>query len=182
MKLSSKNSFSAVQEPAPKSGLFSHLFPILLAIALAALINTVFIVNAIVPSGSMEPGIPEGQCVIGWRPAYLTSEPLRGDVVIFRHEELGKINLLKRIVAIPGDTVEITDDAILVNGELFRQCSPAVETVQGTFIVPDGEYFLMGDNTEESFDSRFWIDPYVSEEDIIAKVIFGYFPRFFTVK
>ena len=172
---------SAEKKRAPEGGRFSHIYVIMAAVISAALINFLLIINAIVPSGSMEPTIPEGQAVIGWRPAYIFSEPQRGDVIIFRHEELGNYNILKRIAAVPGDIVEVREDGVYINSSLYAACTGDDNTGNRTFTVPEKSYFVMGDNIEHSFDSRKWIEPYVAEDDIKAKVIFGYFPELYFI-
>ncbi len=96
-----------------------------------------------VPSASMEPTIASGSYILGLR---LYRELHRDDIIIFKREGL---IVVKRIAAIP-------DDVILIRG---------VST-----IVPDGRYYLLGDNRAESRDSRHWEKPFIREEDIIAKV------------
>ena len=110
-----------------------------------------------VPSESMEPTIHEGSLIVGYR---LYDELERGDVVIFRKD--GKLQV-KRIVGLPGDTVHW--NAIPYITDYPRPVRPA-ETAR----VPDGCYFLLGDNTQNSFDSRYWADPFIPESDIVARM------------
>ncbi len=160
---------------------FSSVKVILYAFALAAILNIFFIINAIVPSGSMEPEIKSGQAVIGWRLSYLFKEPDRGDIIIFRHEKI-KGKLLKRIVGIPGDTVEVRAEGVWINGRHYADCGIQSSREIGTYYVPEESYFLMGDNYDYSLDSRRWDDPFVTRDKIIAKVIFGYFPKVYIIK
>ncbi|MBE6753192.1 MAG: signal peptidase I [Ruminococcaceae bacterium] len=154
---------------------------ILSAFIFALVLNVCFIVNAVVPSGSMEPAIPSGQAVIGWRLAYIQKAPKRGDIVIFRHEESDR-KLLKRIAAVQGDTVEVRSDGVWINDLLYAECTAQSTDEIKTYQVPEGSYFLIGDNFDNSFDSRNWEYPYVSREEIIARVIFGYFPKMYIIE
>lgn len=119
------------------------LMPLLVGFIILILFQTVFLLG-FVPSESMEPTLKENSLILGTR-LYGTLE--KGDIVVFEHE--GTV-YVKRIAAGPGD--EITVDGI-------------------RHFIPPNAYFMLGDNSENSYDSRYWEDPYVSEEDIIAKLI-----------
>ena len=98
-----------------------------------------------VPSESMEPTLKAGSYIIGSR---IYGELKTGDIIIFEHD--GKM-LVKRIAATAGE--RITENGF-------------------TYIVPNGSYFVMGDNRNNSFDSRYWGEPFISKCDVKAKVIF----------
>ena len=132
----------------------------------------------VVQSESMEPTIMTGQQVWANRLAYLTSEPERGDIVTFK---FGRYIYIKRIIGLPGDTVTIRDNKVYINGEVLDEpyaygitsfdhpenVDIIIDT--DTFEVPEGKYFMMGDNREKSYDSRFWDDHYADRKDIIGK-------------
>ena len=121
----------------------SVAIPLICALLALILLKTVLILGY-VPSASMEPTIPANSFVLGIR---LYEELKTGDVIIFRHE--GKL-LVKRIAATEGERVEH-------NGEVH--------------IVPSDCYYVLGDNAEDSLDSRFWEEPFVSREEVIGKVM-----------
>ena len=130
--------------------------PICLTLIFFLLMRFVILVGY-VPSGSMEPTIHEGSLIVGYR---LYERLDRGDVVIFHKD--GKLHV-KRILGLPGDTIYW--DNLPYIPDYPRPQRPA-ETTR----VPDGCYFLLGDNTENSFDSRYWADPFVPESDIVARM------------
>lgn len=121
----------------------SILIPALCAVAVFLLLRTFFLLGY-VPTESMEPTLEKGSYILGTR---IYGELKVGDIVIFEHEER---LLIKRISAGPGDTIE-------QNGT--------------SLVVPENCYYVLGDNPANSYDSRFWEDPYISRTCIIAKVI-----------
>lgn len=104
-----------------------------------------FLFIGYVPSESMEPTLKSGSYIIGSR---IYGELKTGDIIIFEHD--GKM-LVKRIAATEGEW--ITENGF-------------------TYIVPNGSYFVMGDNRNYSFDSRYWTEPYVRENEIEAKMLY----------
>ena len=114
-----------------------------------------------VPSASMEPTISTDSQIIGTR---LYGELQRGDIVIF---ERNVTCLVKRIAAIPGDIVYLEDQTHTV--------SVNVETENATRVleVPKDSYFMLGDNTTVSIDSRYWENPFISKDCIDAVMISG---------
>lgn len=119
------------------------LIPILVAVLLIVLFKIVFLIGY-VPSASMEPTLKEGSFILGLR-SYGNLDT--GDIIIFEHD--GQL-LVKRIVATEGETVEIGDK---------------------TYVVPEDCFFVLGDNIENSIDSRFWFNPFVGKNEVRAKVV-----------
>lgn len=111
-----------------------------------------------VPSSSMEPTLAPGDHVLVSKSAYLLGEPERGDVAALRNPEARDEVLIKRIVGLPGDKVEIRDSVLYVNGERQREAYVNRRLNDGNFFgpekVPAGEVFVMGDNRANSRDSR----------------------------
>lgn len=158
--------------------LFSWVKIFVGAFIVAYLLSNFVIVNARVPSGSMISTINVGDKVIGFRLAYVFSEPERGDIVMFNAPDKENTIYIKRIIGLPGDVIKIENNQLYINGELYEEdyVKNGWEMMTGTFTyeVPKGEYFMMGDNRDHSNDSRAWGT--VKEEDIIAKAIFRYYP------
>lgn len=161
-----------------KFGLLEWSVTILLAAAIACLINTFVIVNSVVPSGSMEPTIMTDSRMIGLRVSYLLSGPERGDVIIFRYPDDETKIFVKRVIGLPGETVTITDGTVYIDGEPLEEDYLTVTTLGdfGPYEVPEECYFVLGDNRNNSLDSRYWDNTYVPEENILAKALLCYWP------
>ncbi|ERJ00805.1 MULTISPECIES: signal peptidase I [Eubacteriales] len=147
------------------------------AVALALFIGLVVIVNAQVPTSSMEDTIMPGDRIIALRLAYTFGEPQRGDVAVFYPPDEHRL-YVKRVIGIPGDEIEIESGVLYRNGEMVEE--PYVKGIPqgdyGPYSVPEGHYFLMGDNRNDSLDARFWSTPYVPKKDMLGKVLFRYYP------
>ncbi|MCR4907695.1 MAG: signal peptidase I [Lachnospiraceae bacterium] len=153
---------------------------IVFAILISLLINHFLIVNATVPTQSMEPTIMAHNRIIGSRLSYLSVGPSRGDIVIFRYPDNEKILYIKRVIGMPGDTVEISGGNVFINGEALDEPYLTVETEGnfGPYQVPEDHYFMMGDNRNNSADSRYWDNTYLSRDKIVGKALFRYWPPF----
>lgn len=147
------------------------------------------VLNAKIPSESMEPTIQVGDRLFGWKTAYRGDrQPERYDVVIFKNLYSGMDDyLIKRVIGMPGDVLEFKNNQVYANGELLDDSFTKGITTQGalpvdTLVVPEGCYFVMGDNREHSLDARFWKTrsgknvPFITEHEIVAKAVFRYFP------
>ena len=108
-----------------------------------------------------------------WRPF---GEPDHGDVIVFRWPRDERQFFIKRIIGKPGDTIEINRGQIIRNGAALAE--PFVEHASGETIiertVPEGHYYVLGDNRAQSDDSRRW--GFVPEENIVGELWFGYWP------
>ena len=160
--------------------LFQWVLVIIGAVILAFLIDTFVIVNAQIPSGSMENTIMTGDRVFGNRLAYKFSDPKRFDIIIFNYPDDESQLFIKRIIGLPGETVEIHDGNIYINGsDTPLEDVDIKEPMEGSFgpyTVPEGCYFVMGDNRNNSRDSRYWENTFVSEDEILGKAVLRYWP------
>ncbi|MCL2397085.1 MAG: signal peptidase I [Defluviitaleaceae bacterium] len=152
-----------------------------LAVAAALLIRNFVIVNAVVPTGSMRPTIAEQDRLVAWRLSYVFGEPQRYDVVIFRFPDDESILYVKRIIGMPGETVDIIDGQVFIDGssEPLNDeflLGPAVGSDQ-TFHVPEGSFFVLGDNRNDSHDSRTWRNTFLPRDNILGRAAFVYWPR-----
>lgn len=153
---------------------------ILIALILALFIRT-FIVQAYkIPSGSMIPTLLIGDYLLVNKLAYGVRNPIKNDFIYFRRlperQEIvvftyplnKKLDFIKRVIGLPGDTVQIINKKVYVNGKLLKE--PYVQFTDpenypkeisprdnyGPVKVPQGHIFVLGDNRDQSYDSRFW--------------------------
>lgn len=160
--------------------IFSYSKIILTAAAISFGLNHYVIANAVVPTGSMEATIqPEDRIVIN-RLAYISAEPERGDIISFWYPDNESDNYLKRVIGLPGETIEGKDGEIYINGELLEEDYIKEKSYIdfGPYEVPENCYFVMGDNRNDSHDSRFWQHKFVSKEKIVGKAMIKYYPHF----
>lgn len=155
---------------------FRWITTFLAAAILALFINNFIIINARIPSQSMEQTIMTGDRLFGFRLAYLFADPKRGDIIIFNDPDIEGRKLIKRIIGMPGDTVDIKDGVVYINGEELIEDYLGSNDGEsyGPYEVPEGHYFMMGDNRAHSGDSRMWKNTYLAREDILGKAIFRY--------
>lgn len=154
-----------------------------MTLALAALLlflSQKVLINARIPSPSMENTIRTGDQLFGNRLAYWNRDPARFDIIIFYFPDDETQRFIKRVIGLPGETVEIRDGKVYIDGAdtpLRDDFCPETPTGNyGPYVVPEDSYFVMGDNREISRDSRFWEHPYVSRDEIIGQAVFRYWP------
>lgn len=129
----------------------------------------------------MEPTLHQGQILIISRVNYLLGEPERGDIVVIDSEQdkLEHLNLIKRIVGLPGETVEIKDNRVYVDGEVLEPDFTQSPTPDFGFVkttIPEGQYMVMGDNRENSRDSRFESVGFIEKEHLTGEAVFRIWP------
>lgn len=163
-----------------RSELTEDLVLVLIVFAVVAFVQRYIVVNAAIPSGSMENTIMTGDRVFGSRLVYNNADPERGDIVIFKYPDDETQLFIKRVIGLPGETLQIRDGKVYINGSDTPLEEPYLKETPvgdfGPYTVPEGEYFMMGDNRNHSMDSREWEHTFVKREKILAKAVFRYFP------
>ena len=175
-----------------KSTFREYAEAIVIALVLALFIRT-FIVQAFkIPSGSMENTLAIGDHLLVNKFIYGTEVPLidkrimtvrnpqRGDIIVFKYPKDPDKDFIKRVIGTPGDTVEIRDKKVFINGmpyasghEIYRDKNEQASRDNfGPVKVPARSYFVMGDNRDESYDSRFW--GFVPRHDILGEAFIKY--------
>ena len=143
-------------------------------------LNKLVYINAVIPSESMQNTILKGDRIIGNRLAYLADDPERFDIVIFKYPDNPSEIFIKRVIGLPEETVEIKDGKVYINGSKEPLddsfCPETPEGDFGPYEVPENCYFMMGDNRNNSLDSRYWNNHYVEKDAILARASFRYWP------
>ncbi|MFI3175745.1 MAG: signal peptidase I [Bacillota bacterium] len=163
-----------------KKEILSWVKTFIFAIVLAAFANTFLIVNAKVPTGSMENTIMPGDRILALRTSYWFDSPEHGDIIVFRYPDDPEILYLKRVIGTGGDEILIENGEVYLNGVLLNEPYLKEEAYGsfGPYVVPEGFYFAMGDNRNSSEDSRYWDNTYIEEDEILGKVQFSYYQQF----
>ena len=129
-----------------------------------------------ITDNSMQPGLSVDSYVMINKQAYLFRPPQRGDVIVLHLPTNTSVDFLRRVIGVPGDTVQIDQTHVIVNGVTLNE--PYVSTngtpVVNTWKLLDNQYFVLGDNRPVSQDSRFW-GP-IPKDYIVGKAIFVYWP------
>ena len=188
-----------VTPPSPAQEVVSFIKTLALFL-IAALVLRASVVEAFkIPSGSMIPTLQIGDHILvskfayGFRflgfthTLYQYAEPHRGDIVVFTRpdeentpEDESEINIIKRVVGLPGDTVEVKGTQVYINGEPLDeryarwQEGGIREGNFGPDTVPEGHIFLMGDNRDHSKDSRFWLNPFLELSRVKGRALIIY--------
>lgn len=177
-----RNNDDREDEPSALGELVSWIMYFAVAIIIALFLKTFVIINATVPTGSMENTIMTNDCIMGFRLAYTFSEPKRGDIIIFKYPDDETQKYVKRIIGLPGDNIYIENGEIYINGSVtpYQESYLKEEWVIANgpyeFQVPEDSYLVLGDNRNNSLDARYWTNKYVTKDKIIGKALFVYFP------
>ncbi len=159
--------------------------PFVVAAILAILIRTFLLGPYKIPTGSMRPTFLEGDRIFVDKISYRFHAPERGDIVVFKYPLDKKKDFVKRLVGLSGDEIEIRDGKLTINGKKMEE-SPFSEHYyynredwdfgkkDMTIRVPQDSYFMLGDNSAQSSDSRNW--GFVKKEYMIGKAFFIWWP------
>jgi signal peptidase I len=147
------------QRKKRRAGFTELWLTILVAFALVFGFVRPFVLEAFrIPSESMVPTLEVGDRVLANKFIYRFTEPERGGIVVFKDVEGGEVDLIKRVVGVPGDEVEVRSGTLLVNGEPQNEPYLNREIPDDSFFGPsrlsEGEVFVMGDNRANAWDSR----------------------------
>jgi signal peptidase I len=193
----SREEVATNEKTSKKSILLEYAKSLLIALVLALFVRTFFVQAYKIPSGSMLETLKIGDHILVEKFLFGThipftdivvlpiKEPKRGDVVVFRYPLDPNLDFIKRIIALPGDTVQGINKDIYVNGKRLKE--PYVQHIDnfvlpayisprdnfGPLRVPKDSYFAMGDNRDNSKDSRFW--GFVPRHNIKGKAMVIYF-------
>lgn len=134
------------------------------------------VAHIVISSNSMMPTLKTGDCVFFNRLAYVTHDVQRGDIICFRSDEENAY-MGKRVIGLPGETISFKDGYVSIDGVYLDESAYVMNDAETncskTFTVPEGCYFVLGDNRENSKDSRYFQNPYIPKEKIIGKYL-GY--------
>lgn len=179
MESAPDNNIEAPASPASSSSEWKRVFidlveTVVLAIILFLIINTVS-ARVRVDGQSMLPTLNNGEFVLVNRMAYKLGQPVRGDIIVFRSTTQLDLDLIKRIIGVPGDEIRVSDAHVTVNNvTLDEPYINAEPRYSGEWNVPDGYLFVLGDNRNDSSDSHAW--GLLPEQNVIGKAILIYWP------
>jgi len=197
---------AAAPEPAfKKSVAREYLESIVVAVILALFIRTFAIQAFKIPTGSMEPNLLIGDHLLvnklvyspslaPWEDALFGKKPIqRGHVVVFKYPEDPTRDFIKRVIGLPGETIEIRNKQVLVNGTPLEE--PYAHFIEaplrpddpeyalrsetgradwGPRVVPGGRVLVLGDNRDNSRDGRYWIDPFLPIDQVKGRALLVY--------
>ena len=137
-----------------------------------------------IPTGSMEPTLQVNDRLVVEKLSYYLNSPKRGDIVVFwppaelTPEGQPRNAFIKRVVGLPGDTVEVTDGQVFINDEPIEEsyikAPPNYDW--GPKTIPDESYIVFGDNRNNSVDSHAWREPFLPEDQIIGRAVVRFWP------
>jgi signal peptidase I len=188
--MSAKKSRSSVKPPkSPENPWVETGKTILLSAVFAFGFRTYVAESCYIPSGSMLPTLQINDRLMVDKLSYRFSNPVRGDMVVFQPPvKLNfKENLIKRVIGLPGDRVEVQNGKVYVNGKVLTEkyvaqaptytwTKTASSDPQFTpnRVIPEGQYLVLGDNRNNSFDSHYW--GFITKEQIVGKASVRYWP------
>ncbi|MHC1746175.1 MAG: signal peptidase I [Negativicutes bacterium] len=151
---------------------------IIIAIVLAFFIRYFIVELYMVEGPSMRPTLVNGERLVVNKFIYRLKQPEKGDIVVFRYPRDPSRDFIKRVIGVAGDTIEVKDGKVFLNGQLLNE-SYILERTRGSYpaaTIPDGHIFVMGDNRNNSEDSRFRDVGFVSLEMLKGKAVMVFWP------
>jgi signal peptidase I len=145
-----------------------------LALVLFLIINTLS-ARVRVDGFSMLPTLQDGEFVLVNKMAYRTGAYTRGDIIVFRSPATADLDLIKRVIGLPGDRITAGNGQVRVNDQVVDEpYINAAPDYSGSWQVPEGQLFVLGDNRNNSSDSHQW--GYLPMQNVIGKALFIYWP------
>ena len=161
--------------------LLGYVKLIVIVVVITLVINNVVLINAKIPSPSMEKTLMVKDRLFGFRLAYGINLDLF-DIVIFKYPDDESRLFIKRVIGLPGEVVEIKDGKVYIDGfptPLDDSFIPEkMIGSYGPYTVPENCYFMLGDNRNDSKDSRSWKNKFVRFDQIVGKAVVRYYPSF----
>ncbi|MGI6091456.1 MAG: signal peptidase I [Veillonellaceae bacterium] len=151
---------------------------ILIAVVLAFFIRHYIVELYMVEGPSMRPTLQNGERLVVNKFIYRFNKPTKGEIIVFRYPRDPSRDFIKRVIAEPGDTIEIKDGRVFVNGQLLNE-PYILDKTRGSYnlaTVPDGHIFVMGDNRNNSEDSRYRDVGFVSYDLVKGKAVMIFWP------
>ncbi len=171
-----ENQIEEVKKTKKRSKLKEWIIDIGVVACIALLVWNFVGYGVWITSGSMIPTLQIKDRLIVTR-VHNPKSLQEGDIVLFKNDEFPGEILIKRLIGLPGDKIDIKNGVVYRNGEkLNEDYVKNNERYDGTFQVPDNKYFFLGDNRANSDDSRYWKNPYVDESYIEGKAKLRYYP------
>jgi signal peptidase I len=159
-----------------RSALREIVETVLFTLVIYALVRTFVFENYRVVGRSMETTLENDQFLVVSKLDYRLHDPQRGDIIVFRDPRAEDRKLIKRVIGLPGDVVEITNGTVRINGHPLDEpyiTSPGRYS-EAAVTVPEGQYFVLGDNRNNSSDSHAWGT--ITRDLIVGKAWFSYWP------
>lgn len=167
-----------IQEQNLRNEIIEWIKAIVIALVLALLIRGYIFEPMIVPTGSMIPTIQINDRILVNKYIYRFKDLSRGDVVVFKYPDDQKQTFVKRLIGVGGDVIEIKDGILYLNGKEIDE--PYLNEVMlgdfGPYEVPKDHFFMMGDNRNNSKDSRLWYHKFVPRSNIVGKATYCIWP------
>jgi signal peptidase I len=167
-----------ILSPEVKAEIIEYVQAFAVAIVLAAFIITFIAQSFVVEGSSMEPSLHNRERLLVNKLVYRFRKPAYGDIVVFRYPANPKRRFIKRVIGVPGDEVEVRDGYVIVNGMPLDE-NYTLDLTYGYFgpkVVPNGHYFVLGDNRNNSDDSRYPDVGFVPMANVVGKASLIWWP------
>ncbi len=167
-----------LMEQVQKSVLREYVEAIVIAIVLALFIMAFVARSFSVEGSSMVPTLHNGERLLVDEISYRFIQPSRGEIIVFRYPANPSARFIKRVIGLPKDTVVVREGKVFLNGEPLEEdyLGEPIYGEFGPYVVPPGTVFVLGDNRNNSEDSRFPLVGYVPRSYVVGRAIFRFWP------